>query len=1126
MNNSKNHLLFINMPVNYEKLDHITHIHRRPDTYIGSLRLRSNASEWIASKELDKIVKEENVTYSDGLLRIFVEPLSNVIDNVWRSRQNKITVSKIKITIDQETGVTQVWNDGIHIPVELHEKEKIYIPELIFGHLMAGSNMDDEEARLSSGRNGLGVKLLNVFSTSFKIEIYDPEKGLLYTQVWKNNMRNREEPKIRSKKTGKTGYCQITWTPDFEKFHMQKYDETIMRLYAKYCMDAAMITKLPVFFNDKKFVFKTMSDYVSIYPIVSKDGNKDEKVFMEINPWSYDTPEYKTSIVIASSLNEESCEIGFVNGVYTSDGGVHTDAVMNELMSNLLPKFSKNGITAKDLKPHFMIFVNAWVPNPEFSTQSKTKLRSPPMPFKMETRYVNTILKWSFMDKIADVIKAKQLLTLRKTEKKTKAFKQIEGLDPANLAGTKHSKECTLILCEGLSAKTYATKGIASGWNSKKGRDYFGIYPLRGKLLNVRNATLKSISENKEISDVIQTIGLKHNTDYSEDDNFASLRYGRVLIITDADEDGHHICSLILNVFHSLFPSLFKRPDFFYLMMTPIAKIFHGSKVLDYYNDFEYQKALDQFNQQKSKVRVKYFKGLGTSTDDEIRSTFGHKVVGFVRDDQTDFYMNKLFHKNFANERKDWLTTYDPTAYKTPEDEYSVTNYFCQDLIKFSIGDCRRNIPCLFDGLKVSQRKILYSVFKKNLTHSAKSMKVAQLAGFCAETSNYHHGEQCLYDTITRMSQDYPGSNNVPYFTRDGQFGSRSYAGKDAASARYIFTKCTPLTRILYPTEDDPLLTYTLDDGDKVEPDFYIPILPTILINGCVAGIGTGWSSYIPCFGVEDIVSAVRGWIIDRDDQKVMDLELTPSYKGFTGTFKKVDSKKYECRGVIKPFESGGKKKSNGRMYEITDIPIGTATNKYKEDLEVMLENKKLRSLKNYSTPDTVRFVIEVADDFEPTHENMKLVSMISINNLVLFTENHKLQRFNTVGEILLIYMKKRLELYEKRKQRLIEMLLHEILVYSQKRKFIDEVDNGLIKVFKTPEEDLIRQLRERHYKPIDEYQHLLNIPVRDFTQTKVKALDDKIARFKKELNDLKKKEPYEIWTEELDHFMVEYGKI
>ena len=830
-------------------------------------------------------------------------------------------------------------------------------------------------------------------------------------------------------------------------------------MYKKFALDASMITRLPVFINDVKHQFKTFGDYVRLY---SPGEEKPEMLVVEVENGRGE--DYKTSVCILQSPFGEYREVGFVNGVYTRDGGVHCDAVSNELFRHVAPKFTKGSITAKDLRPYFSVFVSAWLPNPEFSNQSKTKLLAPPMPFKLESKHVQQMMKWSFVEKIHELIKDKEYLTLKKTEKKARGFKRIEGLDPANLAGTKHSKDCTLILCEGLSAKTYATNGINVGYDGRKGRNYFGVYPLRGKCLNVRNATLKSISENKEITDVIQALGLKHGTDYHDDTNFSNLRYGTVLIITDADEDGHHISSLIINFFHKMFPSLLDRkPSFLQSMMTPIAKIFHASnRVETFYNDFDYQAALTRIKEEEkpTRIRVKYYKGLGTSSDQEVRETFGQKVVRLVKDDTTDEMMDKLFHKNSSHERKEWLTTYDASAYETPQAEYPLTRYFNQELIKFSIEDCRRSIPNLFDGLKVSHRKILYAVFKKNLSPSGKSMKVAQLAGYCAEHSNYHHGEQCLHDTIIKMTHNFVGSNNVPFLARDGQFGSRAYGGKDAANARYIFTKLAPLTRLLFPAADDHLLRYTLDDGDRVEPDFYVPIVPTILGNGCVAGIGTGWSCSVPCFDFVRLCDKVREWLRSPGD---FEMDLEPYYHGFSGTMEKVGPNKYQSSGVLRPYAPGGRSKKTN-LWEIVELPVQVWTNKYKEELEMMVEQKKLKSLQNFSTPDSVHFVVEPAEGFTPTLDTMKLRSTILMTNMVLFVEDQKLQKFDSLKDIFMVYAQKRLGLYTTRKAFLLKELRVEILLLKNKRRFLEEVQSQALKVFRVPEKEVVATLQKTKY--------------------------------------------------------------
>jgi DNA topoisomerase-2 len=1095
--------------MNYEKLDSISHIHKRPDMYIGSLNIRNQNKEFINEDNL--IIEKNNINYSDGLLRIFVEALSNAIDNVWRSRKNSIKCSSIQIQINNETNETTVLNDGIHIPVQIHPKEKIYCPELIFGHLLSSSNYNDEEERLTSGRNGLGIKLLNVFSKKFSIEIVDPELKLKYNQTWYNNMREKEDPIIKS--YSKKGYTKISWIPDFEKFGMIRYDDTIIQLYKKYCMDAALITNLPIFFNEEKFYYKNFIDYIKLY----KD-TKECIVFESVH--QEENTEYISKYAIVASDGEYK-EIGFINGVYTKDGGSHLDNISNELFKQIMNKFNKDktNITSKDIKPHFMIFANTWAPNPEFSSQSKTKLLAPSFHDKIDSKIIDKIMKWSFVDKINDLLKTKELLNLKKVEKK-KGFKKIEGLDHANLMNTKHSSDCTLILCEGLSAKTFAVKGINIGWNNKKGRDYFGIYALRGKLLNVRNASISSISNNKEITDIILALGLKLNVDYSLEENYKTLNYGKVLILTDADEDGHHICSLIINFFHKMYPSLLQlKEPFLWYMLTPIAKIFHDQKNSTcYYNEFEYSQALK--NQINNNYKIKYYKGLGTSSDQEIKDTFGLKIVGFLYDDLANLAINKAFHQKLSNDRKTWLNDYDPFNYNVPNEFYKLSEYINQDLIKFSIEDCKRSIPNIFDGLKISQRKILYSVFKKHLHYNTKSMKVAQLAGYCAEVSNYHHGEQCLYETITKMSQNFPGSNNIPYLEKDGQFGSRTYLGKDAANARYIFTKCTKLTRLLFPEIDDKLLNYLYDDGDLVEPEYYCPIIPTILANGCIAGIGTGWSCSVPNFNVLDLIKHIKLWL----NHEFQSLDILPFYNGFKGSIEKLEDNKFMSYGILEE-----KKIKNKKIFEITEIPIQMSTNKLKEDLETLCENKKLKSIKNYSTPDSVHFIIEPTDDFKPTIDNLKLKSSITSTNMVLFINESKLKKFNTIQEIFELFCQKRLELYFQRKQYLENELKLQILILSNKFKFIDAIIQDTLDIKKKSEDEIQSILINF---PFDKdprnnnYDYLLNIAMKELSEEKVIDLQEKVNKKEFELNELLNTTESQLWLKDLELLEQEYIKL
>jgi len=520
----------------YKKLDPITHILERSDMYVGSKRLK-NIEEYIATKDEDtfKIFKKY-VNSSPAILRIFVEVLSNAIDNVERSKNTKTPCTTIKVNIDKETGETSVWNDGDIIPIEIHDEEKIYNHSLIFGNLMAGSNYNDEEERLVAGRNGLGSKLACVFSTKFIVKGLDPNNGKVLEQTWTNNMRNTTDPKITSTKL-KTGFTKVTYFPDFKQFDLEEYSDDIINLYTKYVIDAAMLTKIKVYLNEELIPVNSLETYSELY-----DTSIDEKLFIKNK---------NSEVLICPANINEFQHISFVNGTYTRLGGVHVDAWSEVIFRPLVEKFNKKDkpqVNIKDIKQFFRIFVVATIPNPEFSSQDKEKLEAPKINPDVKQTDINKILKWSVIEDINDIIKMKEMVVLKKTEKKKKGYTKIEGLDPANNAGGKLGYQCSLILCEGLSAKTYAVAGIQKGVYDKAGRDWYGILSLRGKCLNVRNSIPTTIAKNKVITDLIQTLNLRHDLDYTEDKNYKTLSYGKIIFLTDADSVTFDTPCIIKNI--------------------------------------------------------------------------------------------------------------------------------------------------------------------------------------------------------------------------------------------------------------------------------------------------------------------------------------------------------------------------------------------------------------------------------------------------------------------------------------------------------------------------------------------------------------------------------------------------
>ena len=1100
----------------YVKMDQIDHIHHRPDTYIGSAKPQTETDEWvldIVDGQItfeEKIVKRDKITYSPGLFRIFIEALSNAIDNVVRSKDSETPVTKIKISIDEETGRTSIWNDGLTIPVEVHEETGITNPELIFGHLLTSSNYDDNEERITSGRNGLGIKLTNIFSKNFTIKLVDTITSQSFEKTWKDGMRNSDKTKIRKASKAK-GFTEVIWEPDFSRFGCENYSNDILSLIYRTVYDAAMLTKVPMYINGKKVPVKTLTDYAKLF---NADVTKDIVSMSSEN----------CEVVITPSSGSNFEHISFTNGVFNKEGGLHVDMWSEEIFRPLVNKFNKKDkpqISIKDVKQFFRVFVNCTIINPEFSSQSKTRLIGPKkIKVNVEQKHINSLSKFGVCDRVKEIIQGRELVTLKKSTTKTKSFKKIVGYDFANNAGTKKGKDCTLILCEGLSAKTYAVFGIDVGFNGKRGRDWYGIYPLRGKVLNVRNASLKSLTENKEVSDVVNALGLQYNVDYTDDANFKKLNYGKLMIMTDADNDGTHIKGLILNLIHHLFPSLLRRKESFVCdMLTPIVKISHGTYSRLFYSEDLFHDFMKSEESSKKNYKVKYYKGLGTSSDAEVKETFGKKVLDFTYDkfENVDENMNKIFSNKFADKRKDWLANFDET-FRYPADEPNerlITDFIDHDLIKFSLDDCGRSIPNIFDGLKESQRKILYGAFLKNLSPNGKPIKVAQFSGFIAEKTNYHHGEQCLSSTITSMAQNFPGSNNVPFFTRDGQFGTRLHGGKDAASPRYIFTKLEKLTRYLFPAEDDQLLNYVIDDGDKVQPEYYLPIIPTILINGCTAGIGTGWSCSIPCFNPLDVITNVKIYINNKKNQETTEyIEMIPWYNSYTGEIKKVADHKFESFGKFEQSESNSKIK-------VSELPIGMWTEKFKEYIEDLIEEKKVKSMKNYSKPTQVSF--EIDGDLKQFEHKLK--SSISTSNMVLFTDNSKLVKFSTVFDIVDMFCDKRFELYVLRKKVMTEQLKEDLKYMQNKLRFLTEVMDDKLNINRKSEEVVNEMLTKELYDKKDgAYDYLLNMSLRSFTKQKVENIEKNCKDLTNELKELEKLSAYDLWENDIELFLENYN--
>ena len=535
----------------YTKLDPISHILTRPDMYVGS-KNKEQITDYVY---FNKKLVLQNINISPALVRVFQEILSNAVDN---NERNTDKMTYIAVEIDKTT--ITIKNDGSFIPIEKNE-DGIYNHTLIFGHLLSGSNYNDKEIRFTAGRNGLGAKLANVLSIEFIVEAVDSSRKLKLTQKWSHNMRNTLGPKITTS-TLKKGYTKITWKPDLEWFGMKEIDNQIITYLTALVLNAGMITNLKTTVNGIELPNK-INDY---YDLITAPEKCSEILKLS---------DENSKVFVTSSQNGFE-QISFVNGIRTKNGGKHVnawvDAVCKPIIDKISGKKADVKLTVKDIKYFFRFLIVTRIPNPEFESQEKNELKTPIKTKPISTAQVNKILTWSIGEDLKSlVLKKEKKKAIKEIANFSTKHPIISGYDRANFAGTKYNKDCTLIVCEGLSAKTFCVQGINEGVAglTGKGRDYFGIYPLRGKILNTRKKlTSSSICKNTVVNNLINILGL----DYGNPGKINNLNYGHLLILTDADTDGIHIEGLILNLFHDLFPQLLKN-NFILGMKTPIVRV-------------------------------------------------------------------------------------------------------------------------------------------------------------------------------------------------------------------------------------------------------------------------------------------------------------------------------------------------------------------------------------------------------------------------------------------------------------------------------------------------------------------------------------------------------------------------
>uniref|UniRef100_F1KQW9 DNA topoisomerase 2 n=1 Tax=Ascaris suum TaxID=6253 RepID=F1KQW9_ASCSU len=1164
----------------YQKKSQLEHILLRPDTYIGSVEYTERAPMWVYDAELERIVQRD-ITYVPGLYKIFDEILVNAADN--KQRDPKMNV--IKVTIDKENCEITVFNNGKGIPVVLHKTEKVFVPELIFGTLLTSSNYDDTERKVTGGRNGYGAKLCNVFSTRFTIETSSKEYGKSFKQTWVNNMTKEREPEIGKSKG--EDFTKVTFRPDLAKFRMTELDDDIVALMSRRAFDIAGSTRgVKVFLNHKQLPVQGFKQYVEQYVKynVNAQGEPYGFIYEQVNDrWE-----------VALTVSERGFQqVSFANSIATTKGGRHVDYIVDQVTAKLIDIIKKKvgksgGINVKpfQVRNHMWVFVNALIENPTFDSQSKETMTLQAKSFgskcELSDKFIQSTMKCGIVEAVMAWVRFKQQESLDKkcSSKKTSKLKGVPKLEDANDAGTKNSSHCTLILTEGDSAKSLAVSGLGV-----VGRDRYGVFPLRGKMLNVREGNHKQIMENVEINALLKIIGLQYRLKYENDDDMKTLRYGKVMVMADQDQDGSHIKGLVINFIHFNWPALIRR-NFVEEFITPIVKATKGKEEFSFFSLPEYAEWRNNTENWKS-YRIKYYKGLGTSTSKEAKEYFTdmarHRIRFRYGGQDDDMSLDMAFSKKRIEDRKTWLTSWmaerknrreqgltEEYLYDKDTHTVSFKDFVNKELVLFSNLDNERSIPSLVDGLKPGQRKVLFTCFKRA---DKKEVKVAQLAGAVGEMSAYHHGEASLMATIINLAQDYVGSNNINLLLPIGQFGTRLQGGKDSASPRYIFTQLNPVTKALFPSVDESVLRFLYEENQRIEPEWYCPIIPTVLVNGA-EGIGTAWSTKVPNYNPREIVENIR--LMIRGEQP---RHMVPWFKNFRGTIEQMDENRFVCSGEIAIIGEG--------TIEITELPIRTWTQTYKESvLEPMLDGSDkqpamITDFKEYHTDTTVKFLVKMtpeklrAAQMEGLHKVFKLQTVINTTSMVLFDAMGCLRRFNTVEEICTDFFETRKKKYIERKafqmgmlraqsQRLsnqarfiLAKIKGEILIENKRKLVIVEqlvkmgFDPDPVKKWKEaqkrkeleatgeviPDEDEENESENEENeeastpqgkdleRKLSDYDYLVGMAIMKLsTEEKDKLLRESEAKME-ELKALEEMSWAELWTSDLDHFLVELDK-
>lgn len=1152
----------------------------------GGTHAREERKVYVFNSETKKLEKRV-ITTPKLQERLFLEILSNAVDNAFRSQRMGVFFPQLEITMNSDT--ISVMNGGVPIPVDIHPyfySQGVFgtVAELIFGVIGAGSNMDDSKVRQGSGVNAVGAKLCNVFSRYFEVEIGDNIRGFHQKVIWGKNMKQKYSSVITpsnyatttqpdherkyhiyplsDKYTG-VNFTKVTWKQDFRKFGVNFYTKDELELYMKYALEASFIGKFTVTFNGIQIDARSASNYINYYPKdVIKNSFVHYEFFTPVNLFGKQLDDAianqqifpSVELIVLDSPNE-GMHISYCNGIYNVEGGVHTDTAYRSTLDMIkdLIKTSKGydskidltKVNIGDLKKHCTVIINYKCNDPDFKGQDKEKLAKPAPKINLTSEEAAKMKKWSIVNSIYTILTGKQLKEMGGLGIKGRIKDDFNFRD-ANWVGTAKQGETVLILCEGNSAGSYILKWILA---TPERKDKYAVMLLRGKFKNVTDKDLMEIMENEEIRKLIRNMGFEFGVDYSIPANLSRLRYGYIYSMVDADSDGQHILTLVMNFLYRMFTSFFHSRRFFYVP-TPVYRILtgpNGNTKYIFYNMFDYKKYIESLN--GASYTAKFFKGLAAGKDTYAKEDARCSPIVYTHfDELAGQAFDVAFKKGieYTNIRKKWIQHYRANiemevlhSLNSPDPRYkyiNISDFINTKLVEYCLDTFSRALPSYKDGLKKSQRQVLwYLLTLYNFGHSRKTeMNIEAIALGAKAEAKYHHGD--LTDTLARMASNYPGSNNVPLLAQEGQFGTREHLGNDIGASRYVETRPEPIVAKIFDKELMDLIERNVVEDKEVEPKWIPAKLPLHIING-VIGIATAYSVEIPSYHPVDIIMWILNYITDQ-----LCFPIIPWYKGFMGGIELelvsgvqrkdkdlvLQNQEQICyfegltlktsgifqilgeRDQVYTEEVNGKKeKITHRVKDIlvTEIPIGIATAKYTFEMEKKCDKVDDKA----EVADTPKMILQGWKD-EVSLKSLKLINRTGLTNVTLIDDNAFPIAMRNIYEALKIYCDNMKDTYTLLKNTRLKNLSELIIKETKIIKLIELLRSKTVIDDDREDEDIKKQI-EPHGIEFEVYSKLGR---RSTSKTGYQEHIKKLEKYQSEYKIIEERHYLKEWYDDL----------